>query len=433
MRILLVGAGGVGNAIAKVAARRDFFEALVVSDFDLRRAQAAIAWIAARHGVAVAARFSAARIDASDPDAVTALALEHRATHVMNAVEPKFVPTIFAGALAAGADYLDMAMSLSEPHHTHPHSETGVKLGDDQFAQAPDWETSGRLALVGMGVEPGLSDVFARYAADHLFAEIDELGTRDGADLVVRDEVGNEIFAPSFSIWTTIEECLNPPVVWEKDTGWYTTEPFSEPEVFDFPEGIGPVECVNVEHEEVLLMPRWIDAKRVTFKYGLGNEFIGILKTLHQLGLDSTEPLTVRGPDGPVRVAPRDVVAAALPDPASIGPRMTGKTCAGVWVTGTGTDGGRREVYLYHVADNAWTMAEYDSQCVVWQTALNPVIALELLATGVWAGRGVLGPEAFDAAPFLELMARPLAEGGYGQAWGLQDRLATARATEETE
>ena len=260
MRILLVGAGGVGNAIAKIAARRSFFDAMVVSDYDLARAESTIDWIRAKHGPDAASRFSAARIDASDPDSVTELALRHGITHVMNAVEPKFVQAIFAGALAAGADYLDMAMSLSEPHPTNPHQQTGIKLGDDQFAQAPDWETAGRLALVGMGVEPGLSDVFARYAADHLFSAIDELGTRDGANLVVRDEAGNEIFAPSFSIWTTIEECLNPPVIWEKDAGWYTTEPFSEPEVFDFPEGIGPVECVNVEHEEVLLMPRWLDA-----------------------------------------------------------------------------------------------------------------------------------------------------------------------------
>jgi saccharopine dehydrogenase-like NADP-dependent oxidoreductase len=84
-----------------------------------------------------------------------------------------------------------------------------------------------------MGVEPGLSDVFARYAADHLFDVVDEVGVRDGADLVV-DGYG---FAPTFSIWTTIEECLNPPVVYEKERGWYTTAPFSEPEVFDFPTG----------------------------------------------------------------------------------------------------------------------------------------------------------------------------------------------------
>jgi saccharopine dehydrogenase-like NADP-dependent oxidoreductase len=296
MRILLVGAGGVGNAIAKIAARRDFFELLVVSDYDLARAQSTVAWIEQKHGPQDG-RFVAARVDASDPSAVEALAREYGATHVMNAVEPKFVPTVFTGALAAGADYLDMAMSLSEPHPSNPLEETGVKLGDDQFAQAPDWETAGRLALVGMGVEPGLSDVFARFAADHLFSEIDELGTRDGANLVVVDEAGEEIFAPSFSIWTTIEECLNPPVVWEKDRGWFTTAPFSEPETFVFPEGIGPVECVNVEHEEVLLMPRWLDAKRVTFKYGLGDQFIGILKTLHALGrLPSPHVMWLRRP-----------------------------------------------------------------------------------------------------------------------------------------
>ncbi|GAA4137442.1 saccharopine dehydrogenase family protein [Leifsonia shinshuensis] len=427
MRILLIGAGGVGNAIAKIAARRSFFESFVVSDYDLSRAEAAVAWIRGRHGERVAARFAATRIDASDPSSVAAVAREHRATHVMNAVEPSFVESIFAGALAAGADYLDMAMSLSHPHETEPYRRTGVKLGDAQFAENQRWEAAGRLALVGVGVEPGLSDVFARYAADELFSHIDELGTRDGANLVVRDDDGNEIFAPSFSIWTTIEECLNPPVIFEKRRlgeeggGWFTTPPFSEPEVFDFPEGIGPVECVNVEHEEVLLMPRWLDAERVTFKYGLGAEFIGVLKTLHLLGLDSTAPLRVRSAAGPVEVAPRDVVAAALPDPATIGPRMTGKTCAGVWVTGTGKDGLPRSVYLYHVADNEWTMREYESQCVVWQTALNPVIALELLANGTWSGAGVLGPEAFPARPFLELMERPEAEGGYGQAWGLRE------------
>jgi saccharopine dehydrogenase-like NADP-dependent oxidoreductase len=422
MRILLVGAGGVGDAIAKIAARRDFYDLIAVTDYDLARAERTVAWIAERHGAEVAARFVSDRIDASDPDDVAATARRHGATHVMNAVEPKFVPTVFAGALAAGADYLDMAMSLSEPHPTSPLSETGVKLGDDQFAQAPDWERAGRLALVGMGVEPGLSDVFARYAADHLFSRIEELGTRDGANLVVRDSEGNEVFAPSFSIWTTIEECLNPPVIWERERGWYTTAPFSEPEVFTFPEGIGEVECVNVEHEEVLLMPRWIDAERVTFKYGLGEEFIGILKTLHRLGLDRTTPLRVRSANGPVEVAPRDVVAAGLPDPATLGPLMTGKTCAGLWVTGTGVDGAPREVYLYHVSDNEWTMAEYESQCVVWQTALNPVIALELLARGTWSGVGVLGPEAFDATPFLELMAASVESGGYGQAWGLEER-----------
>ncbi|HET8987624.1 MAG TPA: saccharopine dehydrogenase NADP-binding domain-containing protein, partial [Humibacillus sp.] len=297
MRVLMIGSGGVGDAAARIAAERDFFELWVVADYDVARAERTVAAVTGRHpGVKGGeGRFVAAQVDASSAGAVTELALAHGATHVFNAVDPKFNMSIFNGAKAAGADYLDMAMSLSQRHPEQPYAVTGVKLGDEQFAVAGEWEAEGRLALVGIGVEPGLSDVFARYAADHLFDAIDELGTRDGANLVVHDDAGNEIFAPSFSMWTTIEECLNPPVIWEKDRGWFTTPPFSEPEVFDFPEGIGPVECVNVEHEEVLLMPRWVDAKRVTFKYGLGEEFITILKVLNTLGLDRTEPITVKG------------------------------------------------------------------------------------------------------------------------------------------
>ena len=427
MKILLVGAGGVGNALAKLLATRDFYEHVIVADYDTSRAEGVLNWIADRFPEA-RPRFSAEHIDASAPENVTALARKHSATVVMNAVEPAFVQSIFQGALDADADYMDMAMSLSIPHPTDPHNTPHIKLGDWQFDRAGEWEKSGRLALVGMGVEPGISDVFAKYASDHLFSEIDEIGVRDGANLVVRDDEGNEIFAPSFSIWTTIEECLNPPLIWEKDRGWFTTEPFSEPEVFMFPAGIGPVECVNVEHEEVSLVPRFLDAKRVTFKYGLGSEFIGVLKTLNLLGLDKVAPVTVRtapGPDGKrtkAEVSPRDLVAAVLPDPATLGDRMTGTTCAGVWVTGKGKDGNPREVFLYHASDNEWTMKHYDSQCVVWQTALAPAVALELLARGVWSGKGVLGPEAFDAKPFLELMAQPEAEGGYGQAWGFEER-----------
>ncbi|GIL35975.1 saccharopine dehydrogenase family protein [Phycicoccus sp. DTK01] len=421
MRVLMIGAGGVGDAAARIAAERDFFEAWVVADHDVSRAERTVAAASGRREGE--SRFRAAQVDASDAAAVEALVREVGATHVLNAVDPRFVVPIFEGTRAGGADYLDMAMSLSRRHPEEPYAKVGVKLGDEQFAQAGEWEADGRLALVGIGVEPGLSDVFARYAADHLFSEIDELGTRDGANLVIRDEDGNEVFAPGFSMWTIIEECLNPPVVWEKeragepDGGWSTLPPFSEPEVFEFPEGIGPVECVHVEHEEVLLMPRWVDAKKVTFKYGLGEEMITILRTLHTLGLDRTEPVTVKG----VEVSPRDVVAAVLPDPLTIGPRMEGKTCAGLWVTGTGKDGQPRRTYLYHVSDNADTMREYDAQCVVWQTAVNPVVALELLSSGAWSGAGVLGPEAFDAVPFLDLLAAPK-PAGYGSPWGLEDR-----------
>ena len=411
MRLLILGAGGVGSAAALIAARRPFLTAVILADYDLGRAERA----AAATGDD---RFVAVQLDASEQAAIEKLVADERIDAVLGATDPRFTMPIFRAALASRIHYLDMAMSLSRPHPTDPYTRTGVKLGDEQFELADEWSASEHIALVGMGVEPGLADVFARYAADHLFSEIEEAGVRDGANFVV----DGFAFAPSFSIWTTIEECLNPPVIFEKDRGWFTTEPFSEPETFVFPEGIGPVECVNVEHEEVLLIPRWIDAKRVTFKYGLGDEFIGVLKTLHLLGLDSTDKVRVGGvvegsprPER-VEVAPRDVVAACLPDPAGLGDRMTGKTCAGLWVRGTGVDGKPRSTYLYHVVDNQWSMREYGAQAVVWQTAVNPIVALELIHSGVWSGAGVLGPEAFDAVPFLELLA-----GEYASPWGLQE------------
>jgi len=389
MKVLLVGVGGVGEAIAVIAKERPFIEQIVLADYDLERAHEV------QRKLGDDARFPVEWIDASDREQVVRLVHTHGVDLVMNAVDPIFNEAIFDAAFEVGVTYMDMALTLSRRHPTDPYRQSSVKLGDYQFERSERWADKGLLALIGMGVEPGLADVFAAHAAKHLFDEIDEIGVRDGANL----EVEGYEFAPNFSIWTTIEECLNPPVIYERERGWFTTETFSEPEVFEFPEGIGPVECVNVEHEEVLLVPRWIDAGRVTFKYGLGDRFIGILKTLELLGLDSKEPVEVKG----VKVAPRDVVAAVLPDPAHLGDRMHGKTCAGTWVRGS-KDGKPREVYLYQVADNQECMSKYGVQAVVWQTAVNPVIAMELLAEGIWKGAGVLGPEAFDPDPFLERM-----------------------------
>jgi saccharopine dehydrogenase (NAD+, L-lysine-forming) len=401
MRVLVLGAGGVGAAFAAIAQRRQVFEHVVLADVALERARAVV------ESLGETDRFAAERVDAAEESAVVELIGSVKPDAVLNACDPRFNEPIFDACLRAKVTYLDMAMTLSHPHPERPYELPGEILGDYQLARHEQWERAGLLALVGMGVEPGLSDVFARYAADELFSSIEEVGVRDGADLVVE---GYD-FAPTFSIWTTIEECLNPPVVWERERGFYTTAPFSEPEIFEFPEGIGPVECVNVEHEEVVLIPRWVQCERVTFKYGLGQEFIEVLETLHKLGLDSTQPVSVRG----MQVAPRDVVAAALPDPATLGERMSGRTCAGTWVTGTGKDGQPRSTYLYHVVDNETTMREYASQAVVWQTAVNPAVALELLDRSDWKGIGVLGPEAFPPKPFLDLL------GEYGSPHGQQE------------
>jgi saccharopine dehydrogenase-like NADP-dependent oxidoreductase len=391
MRVLLVGVGTVGAAIARMCVDRGWCELMVLADHDLARASALA------KELDDSARFPAEQIDARDAKAVTEVARRHRVDLVMNAVDPRFVMPIFDGALAAGANYMDMAASLSRPHPVEPFRLPGVKLADEQFERAAEWVAAGRLALVGMGMDPGLTDVFAAYARKHLFDEVEEVHIRDGGDL----HIPGFAFAPVFSIWTTIEECLNPPVEWHGGRGeWVTTEPFSAPEAFPFPEGIGPVECVNVEHEEVLLVPRYVEGlRRVTFKYALGADFIAKLQFLHDIGLDRTEPVKVRGVD----VSPRDVVAAVVPDPLTMGDKMVGRAIVGTWVIGR-LDGRPREVFLYQMADAEETLRKTGSQVVGWQTGFNPVIAMELLATGTWSGSGVHAPEAFDPDPYLALM-----------------------------
>ncbi len=390
MRVLLIGVGTVGEAIARLSADRDWCEVMVLADYDDDRARTLA------DSLGGAPRFPATRIDARDASAITELARAHRIDLVMNAVDPQFVMPIFNGALEADANYMDMAVSLSKPHPERPYELPGVKLGDEQFALAAEWESRGKLALVGMGMDPGLSDIFAAHAAKHAFDEVSEVHVRDGGDL----EIPGYPFAPVFSIWTTIEECLNPPIIWE-DGDWHTTEPFSAPESFPFPEGIGPVECVNVEHEEVILVPRWIKARRATFKYALGADFIDKLKTIHALGMDRTDPVTVKG----VEVAPRDVLAALTPDPMTLGDKFRGRAVVGTWVLGT-KDGKARETFGYQMADAEEIWGRHRLQVVGWQTGFNPVIAMELLATGTWSGAGVLGPEAFDPDPYLALLDR---------------------------
>ena len=251
MKVLLVGVGGVGEAMAVIAQNRPWLEKMVLADYNVKRARQV------RRKLGAPRQFPVEWVDAGDRQQIAALAKKHKVDLIMNAVDPVFNEKIFDAAYQCGCLYLDMAMTLSQPHPTRPYQECGVKLGDYQFERAEKWAKKGLLALAGIGVEPGLSDVFAKHAEKHLFDEIDEIGVRDGSNIEVRGYA----FAPNFSIWTTIEECLNPPVIWEKARGWFTTETFSEPETFDFPGGIGPVECVNVEHEEVLLIPRWVKCK----------------------------------------------------------------------------------------------------------------------------------------------------------------------------
>ncbi len=403
MRVLIVGSGGVGESTAAIARRRDprgeIFETMVMADYDLARAQAASGRLGDEK------RFPAEQVDASNVKAVVALCKKYDAEMLCSFLPVEFNPFTLQAALEARVHHMDASTTLSVPHPTDPFNQSGKVLGEDELALGGEFEKIGKLALMGFGVEPGMADWYCRYAADHFFDEIDEIGVRDGANLEIPGFKGISF---GFSIWMTIEECTNPAVVWERDRGFYTVPPLSEPEPFYLPEGIGWVECAHVEHEEVVHIGYFEKllkgVKKATFKYALGDEFIQAMDVFKSLNLHSLQPVNVKG----VSVRPRDVVEAAAPDPNEIGKRYVGQTCGGTWVKGR-KGGVEREIYLYQVADNQESVALYGTQGVVAQTAFPGVIALELLATGKLQGyrdnpeAGVYPAQAFSCDDFVAL------------------------------
>ncbi|MDR1029187.1 MAG: saccharopine dehydrogenase NADP-binding domain-containing protein [Clostridiales Family XIII bacterium] len=397
MKLLIVGAGGVGTSAAQIIKRAGkegaWAEKVVIADYDLGRAMEVTKQLDDP-------RFIPSEIDARSPAYLKMVIEKREVDFVMNAVEPAFNETIFEACFERGVGYLDCAMTLSVPDEKDPYHKANVKLGDYQFARHEQWAEKGITAIVGSGVEPGMADVFARYAADRLFDTVDEINVRDGDNYTGGGDFG-------FSVWTTIEECLNPPVIWEKGKGWFTTDRFSEPEIFHFPGGIGDVEVVNVEHEEVLLVPRVIDCNRVTFKYGVPAEFRQLLLNLESVGMtDAKRKITVGEVSvGERQITPRDFLVRVVPSPIESSVNMVGKGCAGTWVTGT-KDGKRRSVYLYQVADNQTCLKKYGTNSVVAQTAVGPVIMLELIDKGIWNLKGVHGPESFPPEPFVERLAK---------------------------
>jgi saccharopine dehydrogenase-like NADP-dependent oxidoreductase len=392
MKLLIIGAGGVGTSAAMIIKRAgqggEWAEKVVVSDYNAARAETVAKLVGDP-------RFVAETINAREPESIKAAILKHGVNFVMNAVEPSFNEIIFDTCFEAGVGYLDCAMTLSTPHPEKPFECAHIKLGDYQFERHEAWEKAGLLAIAGSGVEPGMADVFAKFAAVHFFDSIDEVNVRDGDNYSGGGDFG-------FSVWTTIEECLNPPVIFEKGRGWFTTERFSEPEIFHFPGGIGATEVVNVEHEEVLLVPRVIDCNRVTFKYGVSRDMRQLLLNLEAAGMaDKYKKIKV----GDAEITPRDFLVKVVPSPVDSSNNMVGKGCAGTWVTGM-KDGKKRSVYLYQLADNQECIKKYTTNSVVAQTAVGPVIMLELIDKGIWNLKGVRGPESFDPDPFIERLAK---------------------------
>lgn len=404
MRMMLVGAGAVGESILKVLKWRDpageWLEYVLVSDFDLHRAQEVAGKLNGD------ARFDAVEVDATDKEGMKQLIRMHRIDFLMDAAPPFASNYIFDAAYETGIDYGNMgtwSVPMEHPAYglgiENSYTEPMTKYNFDRFEA---WKKKGNMAVICMGIDPGVVNVFAKYAATELLDELREVHVKDGGNLSVPDADPDDIMF-GFNVWTVLDEVMNPNVEYDASRGGFLVEkPFAGREIWEMPDGVGKNTLVKVEHEEVVTMPKYLKQyglQRATFKISLDENLITALKVIDKLGLRSIHPVRV----GEKEVVPRDVVAACAPQPKDIGNEMIGEMLVGVQCVGR-KNGQDKAYFLYQAFDNQKSMERWGSQAVVAQTGFGAALAIELIGRGIWREAGVFSPEYFDPIPFMKLM-----------------------------
>ena len=390
----MLGAGAVGTVSALKFVQDAMLEQLVIADAVSARATL----LADRLNDP---RVSARRLDAGDHPALVSAIRETGASLVLNAALPVTNLVVMRACLEAGCDYIDLASGGTD--------DDGIPKLDDQFALDAEFRAAGRMALLGMGADPGTTNVYAAYAAKHLLDEVTELHVRDGDNSVCQ---GHDGFVAAFSPWVFIDECLCKAVSY-RDGRYHLEQPLTGFEPFDFPE-LGVLNCYYVDHEESRTLPRFFPSARlVDFKLCMDDVTIETLRVMQRLGLSGKDRIRV----GETSVVPRDVVVSLLPDPKDLAGRMRGQTCVGTLARGL-KNGEERTFYIYNVADHETVYAELGVQATAYQTGIPPVIAARLIHEGRWHRPGVRSPEELDPDPFLERLARE------GMPWHVRDDTA---------
>ncbi len=425
MRMMLAGAGAVGECILKVLKRRDpngiWLKYVLIADYSEDRAREVQEhlknWTGKEESsstlkpeeqnpkAAAATVYRAVRVDARQKAELVKLIQEHHIDFVMDAAAPFVSNYIFDAAYEAGASYGSMG-TWSVPKE-HPDFGIGFEgsylepMTKYNFDRHEQWKEKGLTACICLGIDPGVVNVFAKYAAEYLFDELWEVHVKDGGNLKVPG-AGKDEVQFGFNVWTVLDEVMNPNAEWSLEEGFRIEDAFAGEEEFWLPKPFGINRLVKVEHEEVVTLPRYLKKyglKKASFKIALDDRLLNALKVINALGLRSTRPIEVDG----VCVIPRDVVAACAPQPKDTGARMIGGMCVGVHCIGI-KDGERKEYFIYQPFDNQESIKNWGMQAVAAQTGFGAALGIELLGRGIWKAAGVFSPEYFPSKPYMELM-----------------------------
>jgi saccharopine dehydrogenase (NAD+, L-lysine forming) len=391
LKALLLGLGGVGTVIAKTLAKTRKFELVVLADLNEKHIQD----LAKELGP----RFTARKVDAGNIQEMAQAFKE--VDLVINAILPKFNYNIMDAAVEARVHYLDLA---SHGPTRLPGRITVLEQIEKYDARFKEID---RAAFLSSGIDPGATNVFARYLADQM-DEVEDVLVRD-ADL---STVEGFNLAIGFSPDTAIEECLQPYLNYENGA-FVQGEALTWEEDFIFPAPVGKLKVYSVSHEEVGTIPRYLGKpiKNCNFGYALPEDFVNVLKVLQLIGLNSPDPIDVHG----VKVAPRDVVTALLPDPLELGGKIKGYLCVGTLVRGL-KDGRRVAKYMYSLETHEDAYEKMGAGGVSYQTGLPAALTADLFADGLITQRGAFPAETIDPKPFVDRLPE------YGLHIHIEDR-----------
>jgi saccharopine dehydrogenase (NAD+, L-lysine-forming) len=383
-KVLIVGAGGVGQVVAhKCAQRPEVFSDITLAS----RTEEKCRRIAAQ----IERPIRTAQVDADDVPQMIALIERVKPRIVINVALPYQDLHIMDACLATGVDYLDTA-------NYEPLDEAKFEY-KWQWAYHDRFKERGIMALLGSGFDPGVTNVYTAWLHKHEFDEIDSLD-------IVDANAGShgQPFATNFNPEINIREITQRGRYWEKGAGgkgaWVETDPLSVTRSFHFPEGIGPMNIYLLYHEELESIARHFPKlRRARFWMTFSDNYLNHLRVLQNVGMTRIEPVRFQGVD----IVPIQFLKALLPDPASLAPLTKGRTCIGCIAHGS-RGGKAKTAFIYNICDHEACYREVKSQAISYTTGVPAAVGAEMMLTGKWRGQGVFNMEQFDPDPFLEVI-----------------------------
>jgi len=388
-KVLIVGAGGVGQVVAhKCAQLPEVFSDITLAS----RTEEKCRRIAAQ----IARPIYTAQVDADDVPRMVALIERVEPQVVINVALPYQDLHIMDACLATGVDYLDTA-------NYEPLDEAKFEY-KWQWAYQERFRERGIMALLGSGFDPGVTNVYTAWLHKHEFDSIDTLDIIDA-------NAGShgQPFATNFNPEINIREITQRGRYWENGA-WQSTDPLAVHRSFDFPEGIGPMEIYLLYHEELESIVRHFPAiKRARFWMTFSENYLTHLRVLGNVGMTRIDPVRFQGRD----IVPIQFLKALLPDPASLGPLTKGRTCIGVLAHGR-KNGKDKAAFIYNICDHEACYREVQSQAISYTTGVPAAVGAEMMLTGAWRGKGVFNMEQLDPDPFMKAI------GPRGLPWTLK-------------